>query len=58
MSPQAHFSNEPKLDLWDTHSYIDSGVHAERRLFGREGLAGTQDVILVASAGFLMADIA
>lgn len=41
-----------------THSQIDCGVDAERCFFGRESLASAQDIVLVSSAGLLMADVA
>ena len=41
-----------------THSQVECSVDAECGLLGWEGLAGTQDVVLVSRAGLLVADVA
>lgn len=41
-----------------THGKVKSGVDAERGFFGGEGFAGAQDILLVSSARFLVADVA
>lgn len=40
------------------YGQVEGGVHAQRRLLGREGLASAQNVVLVARARLLVADVA
>lgn len=41
-----------------TYSQVECSIHAECSLLGWEGLASTQDVVLVSCAGLLVADVA
>lgn len=41
-----------------THSQVECSIDAECSLLGREGFAGSQNVVLVSCAGLLVADVA
>lgn len=41
-----------------THSQVERSIDTECGLFGREGFASPQDVVLVSCAGLLVADVA
>lgn len=52
------YSESSKWRIRVTHSQVECSIHTECSLLGWEGLASTQDVILVSCAGLLVADVA